>query len=419
MPAVPTRTAPGELPSAAANPRFVGCALLLGLALTLTQTVAVAALSGQPTLVAAYRSLYQWDSVWYAHIAEHGYPDHVPDRPGEMQKVGFFPGTPLFARLVMTLTGLPGAVAVLVAAQLACWGFWVYLLLFLRRWQTPLPAAVACVVAVLAHPSAFFLVAGYSESLFLFGVLGFFYWQSAGTRLGWALAAAHGVLLTVTRIVGIPLVVVPLAVAVVDQLHRDAGTQPRPGLTSGALLGAVAALGGVGFFVYCQMHVGRWDVYFHVQNANWGVKPDYLAIFRPETYRFVAPGFIDGTPHPNWISRICVPVTALLFLVLALVEARHARQGDGWRQRLGLYLSAGLMFYLAVSGLASLLFVSMVRYTFCVHVLLALAVTHLSSEPAVRTRPLWAWPLLGGATLAGVLLQVLFVRLYTHGQWVA
>src|SRR4051812_35923428 len=216
MSAVLTVPAPAEPATTASTRSSVARLVLVGLALTLLQTLLVAALAGRTTAADAYLSLYQWDALWYARIAEHGYPDRIPERREDMPSVGFFPGYPLAARGVMTLTGLPSSVAVLLTAQLACWGFWVYLLLFFRRWRTPAPVAAGCVVAVLAHPAAFYLVAGYSESLFLAGVLGFLYWQSSGTRVGWLLAAAHGVLLTATRIVGFPLAVVPLAVAVLD-----------------------------------------------------------------------------------------------------------------------------------------------------------------------------------------------------------
>lgn len=419
MSAVLTAAAPAVSPAAAVNCRSTARVLLVGLTLTLLQTVAVAAVSGRPTVADAYRSLYQWDSLWYARIAEHGYPDRVPDRPEDMATVGFFPGYPLAARAIMDATGWPASVAVLVAAQFACWGVWVYVLLFFRRWQTPLPVVAGFIVAVLVHPAAFYLVAGYSESLFLFGVLGFLYWQSAGTRTGWLLAAAHGLILTATRIVGFPLVAVPLIVALVDHVRRDADSGPRPGILTAGLLGAVALLGGVAFLVYCQLHIGRWDVYMYAQHAGWGVKPDYLAVLRVETYRFAAPDLSDGTLNPNWLSRVCGPLTVVMFLALALTEARAAAHGSRWRPRLALYLSAGLMFYIAVSGLASLKLISMVRYTFCVHFVLALAVAHLLSSSAPAPRRVWAAPALAAAALLGVLLQIQFIRMYTDGQWVA
>jgi len=45
------------------------------------------------------------------------------------------------------------------------------------------PAVQICgALLIAAHPAAFFLVAGYSESLFLMALLGFIYWSTAEGR---------------------------------------------------------------------------------------------------------------------------------------------------------------------------------------------------------------------------------------------
>jgi hypothetical protein len=76
---------------------------------------------------------------------------------------------------------------------------------------------------------------------------------------------------------------------------------------------------------------------------------------------------------------------------------------------------------MAVSGLAGIKFVSMVRYTFCVHAILALVVAHLLSSPATvpSRRSLWAVPALGAAAIVSILFQIQFIRMYADGQWVA
>src|SRR3954452_8326924 len=75
-------------------------ALAVGVALTAGQALLACLLSGQATVAGAYGSLSQWDSRWYAHVAEHGYAGPLPDVPEGQLPVGFFPGFPLFARLV-------------------------------------------------------------------------------------------------------------------------------------------------------------------------------------------------------------------------------------------------------------------------------------------------------------------------------
>jgi hypothetical protein len=400
-------------------------ALALGLALALAQTVLVCLVTGSATPGDSYRALYQWDSKWYARLAEQGYPDTLPHARSDMARLGFFPGYPLATRLVARLANLTAADGSLLAAQLACWGFWTYVLLFVRRWAVPLPLAVAGAVAILVHPCAFFLVAAYSESLFLLAVLGFLYWSGVRGPVGWSLAALHGVVMTGTRIVGLPLAVCPVVLAAVALL-AEKGVSPREWprrLAPSLALAGLASLGGLLFFGFCQMQYGRWDAYMWTQRTGWGVTPDYLAVFKPEVYRVAVPSWVNGVVNPNDLSRLCVPFTVVLFGVLLLAECRAAKAdgGRGWRQRLGLYLAAGLMFYIAVSGLANSYLVSMIRYTFCVHVMLALAVVHLlatARPPAGRWRPVLAGSV-AGAALLSVTFQVMFVLLFTHGEWVA
>jgi hypothetical protein len=402
--------------------RQVALVAVAALAVTLGQVVLACALSGFTDPTAAYLALDAWDSQWYAGLAEHGYPDALPDIPADMAKLGFFPGYPLFARLVAAVTGLPAPTALLVAAQLACWGFWAYVLLFLRRWQGPAPVAAAGVLAVAVHPCAFFLVTGYSESLFLLAVLGFFYWSSARTPWGWLLAAAHGVVMSGTRIVGLPLAVCPLLLAGASLLWE----RPEHGLRrvlSAGMLGSVASLGGVLFFTFCRLQYGRWDAYMYAQHVGWGITPDYLAFFRPEIYHVAWPGFINGLVNPNDLSRLCVPGTILVLLGLALLECRAARadRQRTWRQRAGLYLAGGLLFYIALAGLANSGLVSMIRYTFCTHVVLALAAANLAARVLSWRRPAGrvAIALCALALIVSAVCQLMLAYRFTHGEWVA
>jgi hypothetical protein len=414
-----TLLARGAVP---ARLRQLAAVAVSALTLTLAQVLLACGLSGRTDSGAAYLALDQWDSEWYARLVEHGYPDTLPEVRADMARLGFFPGYPLFARLVAAVTGLPAPTALLVAAQAACCGFWVYVLLFLRRWQVPGPAATTGVLAVLVHPCAFFLVTGYSESLFLLAVLGFLYWSTARTPGAWLLAAAHGVVMSSTRIVGLPLAVCPLLLCVASLLRGESGHRLRRLLSAG-LLGGVASLGGLLFFAFCRLRYGRWDAYMYCQHAGWGITPDYLAVFNPETYRVGWPGFINGLVNPNDLSRVCVPGTVVLFLVLALIECRAARgdQPRSWRERAGLYLAGGLLFYIALAGLSNSGLVSMIRYTLCTHVMLALAAAHLATRveswkaPAGRV----AIAVFSVALFVSAVCEVMLAYEFTHGEWVA
>jgi hypothetical protein len=426
----------GALPGETLDLNSWSRALTLGLLLAVGQVVFVCATSGAATAGEAYLRLFQWDASWYSHIAEHGYRNALPpaseDRESpslrldkERSNVAFFPGFPLFARAVMTACGLPVEKAVLLASQLASWGFWTYLLLFFQRWGVSLVGAAAGTLAVLVQPTAFYLVTGYSESLFLFALLGFLFWAEQRGPGCWLLAAGHGVLMTATRIIGLPLALCPLAVVLaLDLRHRGTPLGGRwRQWGSAALLGVASMLGAAWFFAYCQLRFGDWSLYMRSQRTGWGIEPDYLTLFRPETYRLFLPSVTDLGLLADDLSRLSIPVTLGLFFVLFVLEWRLARSlaDTGWTERLGFYLAAWLMFYLAVCGLKNRNMVSMIRYSFPVYVMLVLAVTHLLRRVgpgSVRGRA-FAAVAFGLAAVPLMALQTIFAGRYTHSEWVA
>ncbi len=62
---------------------------------------------------------------------------------------------------------------------------------------------------VALHPAGFYLAVAFSESLFLFATFGFFYWLGDPRgRWGWALP--HGIVMSATRLGGLPVAYVPV-----------------------------------------------------------------------------------------------------------------------------------------------------------------------------------------------------------------
>jgi hypothetical protein len=422
-PAPPAALSPQEMP-APRLPRWA-VAAGAGLALMLGQTLLACVLSGCTNPADAYRSLFQWDSIWYGKIAEQGYPDTVPVENEEMARGGFFPGFPLLARWLIRLTGLSLHTGLVLTAQFACWGFWTVVVLFFQRWRVPTPLAIAGTVAIFVQPCAFFLVTGYSESLFLLSVIGFLFCASKPGPLGWALAVPFGFLMTATRIVGLPLAMCPLFLAGLTLLANEGEVRKTwlARLTAAAALTFLASLGGLLFFAFCQLRYGHWDMYMINQKLGWGVEPDYLAVFNPEIYRLYRPSFVGWFINPDYMSAMCVPATIWLVLLLLLVESRLAKKlpAHSWHQRAGFYLCAALMFYISISGLANRGMISMIRYTFCVHVMLILAVVHLLAvyplaRGWLRTAVFSAGAL---AATACAICQFMFIHFYTHGEWVA
>src|SRR6185369_1389647 len=185
-------------------PRFV-TPIVAGCIVTILQIVmAVALLAPEKPTRERYSALVQHDSYWFMNIMDRGYQTIVPPidhKVMEVSNVAFFPAYPAIARLFCYALHIDTTTALLITAQLAAWGFWSYFFLFCQRWNV-LPALQICgALLIVAHPAAFFLVAGYSESLFLMALLGFIYWSGAGGRSAKFWAAVHGIVMSATRIV--------------------------------------------------------------------------------------------------------------------------------------------------------------------------------------------------------------------------
>jgi hypothetical protein len=399
-------------------------AVLAGLLLTLAQLfMAVVLLAPEGPLSYRYSTLVQHDSYWFANIIDRGYDTILPPMARKMMEVSnvaFFPAYPAIAGALHHWAGLSTYDALLVTAQAAAWGFWSYFFLFCDRWNVRPMLQLCGAITVLAHPTAFFLVAAYSESLFLMALLGFIYWSTAEGRTAKVIAGLHGILMSATRIVGIPCAAFPV-------IHRvfTGGWQRLANVRgwfrhyAGAVaLMAVATLGAMGFFAYCMVRWGRWDLYMITQETGWAVVPDYLALFKAESYRWLIPPAEDATKG----SQMTMTLGAILFVLVALCELIPAiRLRTGWQMRIGLYACAFITFFIAVSGVASVQMESMLRYQFCAHALIVLALLHFLAQ---FRNPPTALRMAGMATAvlfwpAGLSLQGWYVFNFTRGGWVA
>jgi hypothetical protein len=406
-------------PSIAALPTALG----IGLVLTLLQVLLACAIAGKPTFTQSYDSLYAWDGAWYAVILESGY--HSPPVMTKYQfgNVAFFPGYPLTARLVHKVTGTSSSHALLVVAQMACWGLWTFLLLFFQRWNVPPCLALVGVLLLLAHPATVFLVASYSESLFLLCMLGFLYFVDQDTPTARMAAALFGCLMTATRLVGVPLAAYPLLRGWLNRSGNPAEPWSWKRACPWLAVACITGLGAVMFFAYCQFRFGRWNLYMLTEEVGWGVHADYLAVFTRRVLHLHWPKLVELGGDPEWFSRVSVPVTMLLFAGFFGLECLLAR-GDstaGWRQRAGYYFCAAFLFYICVSGHATRGLSSMLRFSLPVHVMFIMAALDLFREPwrAGRLRSTWA---AAGLTLWCVLsfvCQVVMTYRFTHWLWVA
>lgn len=396
--------------------------IVLGLLITLSQILFLGWLSGANHLTEAYLKLCQWDSGWYTNIIENGYRSTIPPvrQNPNLSNVAFFPGYPIMVGAFKNFFGLPTPYALLLVAQLTCWGFWIYLFMFFQRWQVSTRLAIGGAIAILVHPAAFYLVAGYSESLFLMALLGFLYWTNYTRFSSWFLAALHGFVMTATRIVGLPLALYPLFIFLNLSVLNKAGnlSQKFRKNISYLLISVISSLGCVFFFIFCYLEFGDWALYMKTQLTGWGIKPNYLAFLHSKNYI----SFVFAQNLTNFVNQLSVPVTMVLLLIFCLAELRLAKIYQGnWQQRVGFYFCGWIMFYLSACSLESRGMASMIRYTFCVHVMLVLAVVHLLSkvQPTKAVANNWVAFLMLFMGTASFLMQSKLAYMFTHGEWVA
>src|SRR6185312_8833145 len=113
--------------------------LLAGLVITLLQlAMAMGLLAPEGSFSERYATLVQHDSHWFMNIVDRGYQTIVPPidhKVMEVSNVAFFPAYPAIAAAFRYGLNISTGTALLIAAQLAAWGFWSYFFLFCRRWN--------------------------------------------------------------------------------------------------------------------------------------------------------------------------------------------------------------------------------------------------------------------------------------------
>ncbi len=398
--------------------------IVAGLLVTLAQLfIAVVLIAPRGPLAWRYTTLVQHDSYWFANIVDRGYETTVPPishKMMEVSNVAFFPAYPALAAALRHGLHLSTDNALLITAQAAAVGFWSYFFLFCERWNVPAPTRWWAALTIAAHPAAFFLVAAYSESLFMMALFGFMYWSTSTGRLAKLLAVVHGIVMSATRIVGIPCAAFPAVVAVAK--HGWAGIRDLRSwfrrYAAAILLTIGATFGALGFFAYCLYRWGRWDMYMLTQEAGWAITPDYAAVFKPSSYRWHIPHFND----PLAFSQLTMSLTAVLFVLIAIGELLpFIRRNTNLAGRIGFYFAAAVIYYISVSGVASVEMESMLRYELCVHALIVLAFVHFLHQLPTPSPRLRRWGLATVALLsaAGLGLEGWWVWNFTRGGWVA
>jgi hypothetical protein len=235
----------------------VGLAILAVTALALIEPLRPTTDSGWPfqgmspgwhNLVTAWE---RFDGLWFLRIATEGYA------AGDGSAV-FFPLYPLLIRGISPVLGGHPLAAALVVGNLAYLGGLIATY-FLTAGEWGEDVARRTVLYLALFPAAFFLLAPYSEPVFLLLAVTALW---AARRSRWAVAGLGGALAAGTRSLGIVLLL-PLAFEAWQQ-HRERGAP----LLAPLAWSSLAAVGLLAYLGYWQAFAGSWRAPLDLQ-AQW------------------------------------------------------------------------------------------------------------------------------------------------------
>jgi hypothetical protein len=255
--------------------------------------------------------LARWDSVWYRSVAVDGYR-FDPSNPEN--NVGFYPLYPLAARAAAGALHVPLLPAG-IGLSIACTGVALLLMGDLFVESAGPGAGLAGAAALLAYPTAFFLAAFYTESLFLLCAAAAIW---GARRARWAVAALGGFLGALTRFNGF-LLLVPLAIAGARSLRTGSSRRAAPWLAA-----AACATGAAVFPAFLARRFGDPLLYVHSKIRGWPVRP-------------AAPWTLLGrTVGEGWSRAFrlseggklmyAVELASIVFLVVATIALFRARR---------------------------------------------------------------------------------------------
>jgi hypothetical protein len=240
----------------------------------------------------------RWDTKGYLAIAMHGYDS----RP----KIAFFPLYSLMIKCVMLLIHNP----LLAGAIVSNLAGLVLLVVFYQLVAEDFDAkrAYRTVLYLSLFPTAFFLAAAYTESLFLCLSVLTFYFLRHGR---WWLAGIFGFFACLTRSAGI-LLLLPFFYEYLRQHHFSIKTF-RFGILSSLLLPAALGL----FALYCYFRFHDPLAFAHAPQVFWGRQlhvPGYGMVLSLKSILH-SPGILSFQALRNFID---LGAGIFIFLLIAL-----------------------------------------------------------------------------------------------------
>lgn len=236
----------------------------------------------------------RWDTIWYVKIAQEGYS------AANLSSAYFF----LYPLLMKLLSPFFGGISVGAGVAIASAAAFASLLLFYVLARDLFDEAVArrSLLYFGLFPTAFYLFAGYTESLFLVLVLGAF--MSARMHR-WGLGCTLAVFASMTRPQGM-LLLFPLGLEFLSQ-YRDGTVSLRQAIWF-LLVGA----GAISHFILLTALFGSPQIWFQTQ--SWWHRPS----FPWESIGAAIEAFLRAANPVDAMVSFPDPFFAILFLTFAI-----------------------------------------------------------------------------------------------------
>lgn len=324
--------------------------------------------------------LARWDAVWYRSVAVDGYR-YDPAVP--QNNVGFYPLYAVAARGLARAFHAP-LLWTGIAFSLVCLGAALLLIgdLF-AEWGGPGTAAFGA-AAILLYPTAFFLAAFYSESLFLL-LAAANLWASRRGR--WLLAGAAGFAACLTRFNGFLLIPAMAVYALAERRREGRGGLRRP------VAAIAAAMGGALAYPAYLWH--RWGdplLYVHSKTQGWAQNPGPAWVLARNAF-FDLLRHLREPGAGGKLMLLAEVVSTLLFLFLTVAVFRRGLTAEG-------VFAGGTLLLLLCSGTLD----GIHRYV------LMLFPCFLPLVQAVRSRPALAF----GYAFLGAASGMVFLHRFVH-----
>jgi hypothetical protein len=333
--------------------------------------------------------LARYDSGWYFRILEHGYGP--PPAPAQPSAHVFFPMYPLASRALRALLAINSFAA---GQMLSILCFLAAGMLFAAEGRSRLgeEGARHALLFLFLYPTSFFLVAMYSESLFLLLALAAFH-QARRDRP--AAAAVLGLAAGLTRFTALALAL-PLAMEAFGAARRpeERGSDLRT-LARAAVVG-LAPVAGVLLWVFGAGFVaGEPGLYFRVQEAWQRVVSPFVGSWHFVKLPLARIAHGRALENPGLFLDYA---HFLLFALIAVYQIRRRRLADA------AWTFAALLIPM-VSGISA----SLPRYVLVVYPAFYALAEAFRDRPRLRL----AWWVASGLLLAAG--EAAFV----HWRWVA